>query len=143
MGKQIHAQSGFTYLWVLIAVALIGVGLMAIGDLWAATQRAREREELIWVAEQYVRALDSYYEGSPGIVVRTFPLEVQELLEDRRLAVLRRHLRSDLPQDHASSRRLQVVRDVRSRIVGVRIQAVSVEPKEAGQFLSKYARSGK
>ena len=82
MGRQIHWQTGFTYLWILIAVALIGVGLMAIGDLWAATQRTREREELIWVAEQYVQALDSYYEGSPGIVVRTFPLESQELLED-------------------------------------------------------------
>jgi hypothetical protein len=143
MGRQIEAQSGFTYLWVLIAVALIGVGLLAVGDLWAATQRARERAELIWVAEQFTQALDNYYEGSPGIVVKSFPLKVEELLEDRRLAVVRRHLRGELPPHHLSSQRLMLVRDNESRIVGIRIQKTSFEPKEAGQFLSKYARSSK
>src|SRR3569832_1769361 len=41
------AQSGFTYLFVLMLVALIGMGLAAAGTLWhTESQRAREANQL-------------------------------------------------------------------------------------------------
>lgn len=139
MAKQSRNQSGVTYLWVLIVVSIIGIGLSGIGDLWAATQRARQQEELFWVAEQFVQAVDSYYEGSPAIVVKSFPRNVQELLEDRRLATIRRHLRSDLPLDHVASRRLELVRDAQGRILGVRVLTLKAHRREVREFRSSYS----
>jgi type II secretory pathway pseudopilin PulG len=85
------AQSGFTYLFVLMLIALIGMGLVAAGTLWS-TEVKREREiELLFIGEQYRQAIRSYYER-PGQPPR-LPQSIDELLEDRRDVEIARHLR--------------------------------------------------
>lgn len=50
-------QRGFTYLGVLLLVALMGGALAAAGQLWSpASQRDRERD-LLWIGNQYALAL--------------------------------------------------------------------------------------
>lgn len=84
-------QSGFTYLYVLMLIALIGMGLAAAGSLWHTdAQRARE-SELLFIGEQYRQAIRSYYELEPG--QPRLPQSVEELLEDRRRPDIVRHLR--------------------------------------------------
>ena len=54
------AQRGFTYVGLLLAVALAGVALAAAGTLWS-TVAQRDRElELLFVGDQYRRAIGSY-----------------------------------------------------------------------------------
>lgn len=82
---------GFTYLGVLFLVALMGLGLSGVLQLWSiANQRAHERE-LLWVGDQYARALQSYYLQSPG--TRTYPKSLDDLVVDNRFPTPRRHLR--------------------------------------------------
>jgi type II secretory pathway pseudopilin PulG len=82
---------GFTYIGLLIAVALIGIGLAAVGQVWSTTmQRERERE-LLFVGGQFRQAIGSYFEASPGL--KQFPRRLEDLLEDQRLPVVKRHLR--------------------------------------------------
>ena len=90
--RRARAQAGFAYLWTLLMVAVLGIGLAAIGELWG-TQAQREREaELLRVGREYRQALTTYYGSSrPGIPA--YPASLEELLEDRRGPVLRRHLR--------------------------------------------------
>ncbi len=83
---------GFTYLGLLLLIAIGGIALAAVGQIWH-TESQREREkELLFIGEQYAKAIDSYFESSPG-VVRQYPASLQELLLDKRFPVIRRHLR--------------------------------------------------
>jgi type II secretory pathway pseudopilin PulG len=85
------AERGFTYLALLLAVAVIGIGLAAVGQSWStAAQRAKERE-LLFVGGEFRRAIRGYYLGSPG--AQRYPRSLQELLEDKRFPFVRRHLR--------------------------------------------------
>ena len=50
-------HAGFTYVGLLIAVAVLGVGLAAVGQVWS-TAAAREKErELLFVGNQYRAAI--------------------------------------------------------------------------------------
>jgi len=89
---RLRYAGGITYLWALLAVALMGGALAAVAPIWTtAAQREREAE-LLFIGEQFRRAIGSYYEASPGPVKR-YPATLADLLEDRRYPTTRRHLR--------------------------------------------------
>lgn len=83
---------GFTYLVVLIMLAALGAGLASVGVVWHSAQQREREEELIFIGEQFQRAIRSYVEGSPG-AAKEFPKNLDDLIEDRRQPVVRRHLR--------------------------------------------------
>jgi type II secretory pathway pseudopilin PulG len=84
--------AGFTYLAVLLLVALIGLGLSSAATLFATAQQ-RERElELLFAGNQYRQAIGSYYESTPG-GAKQFPPTLEALLKDERHPVTVRHLR--------------------------------------------------
>ena len=90
--------AGFTYLAVLLLVALIGLGLSSAATLFATAQQ-RERElELLFIGNQYRQAIGSYYESTPG-GAKQFPPTLEALLKDERHPVTVRHLRK-LYADH-------------------------------------------
>lgn len=85
--------AGFTYLGLLLAVALLGVALAAVGEVWRTTlQRERERE-LLFVGDAFRTAIAAYYEGTPGGGAKQFPKTLEDLLLDRRYPAVRRYLR--------------------------------------------------
>lgn len=60
--------------------------------MWhSETVRAREAD-LLFAGGQFRQAIRSYYESSPG-AARSYPRSVEDLLEDKRLPTVRRHLR--------------------------------------------------
>jgi type II secretory pathway pseudopilin PulG len=84
-------QQGFTYLGLLIIVAVMSFGLSAIGELYShAAQRDKERE-LLFVGHQFRDAIASYYDRSPG--AKVYPQKVDDLLEDKRFPMPQHHLR--------------------------------------------------
>ena len=87
------AAKGFTYLWVLVAVALIGIGLTATAEVWSTKARRARLAQADWAGTQYAQAISSYYEFSPGMA-KVYPQSFTDLLEDRRGPVVRRHLRA-------------------------------------------------
>ena len=87
-----HAQRGFTYLWLLAAVAVLAIGMAVAGPMWALqAQRAREAQ-LIRVGAAYATAIERYYRASSG-GVRQLPRSVDDLLLDGRFPTPVRHLR--------------------------------------------------
>ncbi len=85
------AQAGFTYLFVLLLIGLIGLGLAAAGSVWR-TESQREREaELLFVGEQYREAIRQFYQLDPD--APRLPQTFEELLEDTRRPQPVRHLR--------------------------------------------------
>ncbi len=84
-------QAGFSFLLVLMLIALIGMGLGMAGTLWHTdTQRTREAE-LLFIGNQYRQAIRSYYELEPA--QPRLPQSIDDLLEDSRRPVTVRHLR--------------------------------------------------
>ena len=86
-----YLQRGFTYLGLLIIIAVMGAGLAAFGELFShAAQREKERE-LIFIGNQFRGAIASYYNKSPG--AKVYPKKLEDLLEDRRFPMPQHHLR--------------------------------------------------
>lgn len=89
-------QRGFTYVAMLVAVAIIGIGLAAAGQVWSvASQRERE-QKLLFVGHEIRHAIRLYYEQTPGAVKR-YPMTLEDLLADKRYPNVKRYLRRIYP----------------------------------------------
>jgi type II secretory pathway pseudopilin PulG len=106
---------GFTYLAALLAVAILGVGLALAGEVWH-TARLREKEaELLFVGNQYRKAIERYYLAGP----RQYPRSLEDLLKDPRKPGTERHLRRLYPDPIRGASEWGVVRAPDGGIMGV------------------------
>ncbi len=116
-GVRGRCAGGFTYVFVLLLVAVLGVGLAATGQLWhTAMKRERERE-LLFIGREMRRALDMYYDSSPGI--KRYPTSLEALVEDRRYPAVRRYLRRVYRDPMTATARWGLVKTADGSIVGV------------------------
>jgi type II secretory pathway pseudopilin PulG len=84
-------QRGFAYLWTLMLVAFMGVGLTIAADLYATAMRRDKERELLFIGHEFRHALERYYIAAAG--QNQYPLTLEELLKDPRFPTARRHLR--------------------------------------------------
>lgn len=111
-------QAGFSYLWLLLLVALLGVGLTVAVEIDAtAVQRDREKE-LIAHGRQFRTAIGRYYEGLQAGGKREYPATLEDLLQDRRVPGVKRHLRKVFVDPMTRKAEWGLVK-VGGRIVGV------------------------
>jgi type II secretory pathway pseudopilin PulG len=111
-------QRGFTYVTVMAAVALLGIGLAALGPLWADDARRERERELLRVGKLYARAIADYHASSPGNT-KSHPPDLQSLLMDKRFVGVRRPLRKPYPDPLMPSRPWGLVRAADGGIAGV------------------------
>ena len=115
--------AGFTYLGVLMAIALVSIGLMAVSEVWVSTAQREKLAQLDWAGQQYQRAIASYYHASPNLV-KTYPPSLEALLEDHRFPTIRRHLRTLYPNPFTGRVDWQPIVAVGGGVQGV---ALSIE----------------
>jgi type II secretory pathway pseudopilin PulG len=84
-------QRGFTYLGMLIIVAVMGAGLAAFGTIYSHAAQRDKEAELLFVGEQFRAAIESYHRKSPG--ASAYPKKLEDLVEDKRFPMPVRHLR--------------------------------------------------
>ena len=89
--RQRHSL-GFTFIGILIVVALSGIALSGVGIVWQQTIQREKEKELLFIGEQYRSAISSYYESTPN-GVKQYPRKLEDLLLDNRYPVIKRHLR--------------------------------------------------
>lgn len=88
------AQRGFTYLAMLVAVAVIGVGFALAGEVWSTAVQREKEQELLFVGDQYRRAIRLYHQNSTDQrTSAAYPKALKDLLEDKRRGDTKRHLR--------------------------------------------------
>lgn len=126
-----RSQAGFTYLWVLMSVALMGVGLVVVADLHSTTARRQQEAELLWVGQQFQQALTSYHNVALPAGTHEYPVSVNDLLDDKRGIVARRHLRK-LFVDPVTGRAEWGEVRVGGRIVGFHSLSEAVPIKRSG-----------
>ena len=85
-------QSGFTYIGILIAVAIISALATASLSVGVALQQREREAELLAIGREYRAALQSYADATPA-GLPTNPESLEDLLKDPRYPSVRRHLR--------------------------------------------------
>lgn len=135
IGARPAAARGFTYVWMLAALALLSIGLAAVGERWSdRAQRERERE-LLRIGSVYARAIASYHAASPGSV-KQYPPELKNLLDDNRMVGTVRYLRKLYADPLDPSRPWGIVRAPDGGVIGVYSQSgdrpLRVEPLDIG-----------
>ncbi len=95
-GRPPSPQRGFTYVAVVLTVAVIGVGFAATSEVWSQSRQREKEQELLFVGNQFRQAIRLYYERTPGPVKR-YPEKLEDLLEDRRYPSPQRYLRKVYP----------------------------------------------
>lgn len=89
-------QGGFTYLSVIILVAIIGLVAAATLKMGSVIQRSRAEEQLLDIGAAFSDALQSYADATPA-GMPTQPPSLKDLLRDPRSTAMRRHLRQIYP----------------------------------------------
>jgi type II secretory pathway pseudopilin PulG len=129
------ASAGFTYVWLLLAVAFMAAGLAAIAEVATTAMRRDKEAELLFVGDQFARAIARYRASSPG--AQQYPPQLEDLLADRRFPNARRHLRRIYPDPMTGSADWGLVRGPGGGIVGVYSRATT-RPLKTANFPKDY-----
>jgi type II secretory pathway pseudopilin PulG len=114
---------GFTYIAVLIALAIFGLGLAAVGESWGRISQREKEGELLEAGFAYAQAIERYYQRSPS-AIKSYPRQLADLLEDARFIGIERHLRRLYPDPMAHGQEWGLVRDAQGGIIGVYSRSV-------------------
>ncbi len=128
-------ERGFTYIALLIAVAIMGVWLAASANfLHLRVQRDKE-QELLYIGHQFRQAIERYANSSAGNA-RRLPLRLEDLVLDERFPEKRRHLRRIYLDPMTGKAEWGLVRVADGQIIGVHSLSQDAPVKRAGFDLS-------
>jgi type II secretory pathway pseudopilin PulG len=130
-----RAQAGFSYIGVLILLAIIGAGLAATMDVWHTTLQREKERELLFVGNEFRSALKSYYTGPPA---GRYPTRLEDLLLDPRSQTVARHLRKLYVDPISGSAEWGLVTLPDGQIVGIHSLSDG-EPLKVSGFLQRDA----
>lgn len=123
-------QHGVTFLTLLFVIALAGIALAGTGALWQLESRREKEKELLFVGNEYRKAIGSYAsrtpEGTPP-----YPERLEDLLQDNRYPTPVRHLRRLYRDPMSEDGQWELIRE-QGRITGVASRADSTPIKVAG-----------
>ncbi len=132
-----HAQGGLVLIALMLMLILVGIGALSAAEIWS-TARKREREvELLWVGDQYRRAVESYWKTTPG-PRKVLPSTITQLLNDDRFPNPVHHLRQAYRDPMAEDTDFEPV-IINNALVGVHSTSTAVPMKHA-HFPKKYAQ---
>jgi type II secretory pathway pseudopilin PulG len=111
---------GFTYLGVLLAIALIGLGTTAAAEVWSKHASRERLARMDAIGAEYIAAIAAYRDGTPGIVVHSFPPSFAALVRDPRFVTVRRYLRREYPNPFSGKADWEIVPAPDGGILGIR-----------------------
>ncbi len=123
-------QGGFAYLWILFFIAFMGVSLAATGVVWEVRVRRDKEADLLSIGAEFRRAIADYYRLTPQ-AAKELPKRLEDLVEDRRGLVTRRHLRR-IYRDPLTGSTEWGLTQVGGRISGVYSLAAGVPIRQGG-----------
>ena len=128
---------GFTYIGLLILLAIIAITATASIQLGSVVQRRSAEQELLFLGSQFRAALTSYANATAPNQPR-FPKTLEQLLRDPRVPGTRRHLRR-IPIDPLTGKdEWGIVRSSDGYIVGIHSLSEAA-PIKRGNFDAEFA----
>lgn len=92
IGRVRHAEVGFTYIGLLILIAILGMVSAVSVQVGSIFQRRIAEEALLDIGAEYQRALKSYASAT-AVGQQPLPPALEDLLKDSRHPKVVRHLR--------------------------------------------------
>lgn len=89
--QRVSRQHGFTYIAILLAVAIHSAVLAAVGIVWSNAQKREREKQLLYVGNEFRKAIRSYAAGAGG--AGGLPESLDDLVRDPRTPALKRHIR--------------------------------------------------
>lgn len=129
--RHARHESGFTYLVLLAIVAIMGIMLAAVGEVWHMTLKREKEQELLFVGDQFRRAFSSYSLRTPGNA-RRYPLSLEELLKDPRYPGVQRYLRKIYTDPITGSAKWGLIKGPNGEIFGVHSLSADEPVKKSG-----------
>jgi type II secretory pathway pseudopilin PulG len=123
-------QRGFTYLTVMFVVAILLGGLALVGETWETSARREKETELLFIGNQYRRAIGLFYEATPGTPKR-YPRTLEDLVKDPRQPSTQRYLRRLFP-DPITGKEWTAIRGADGGVQGVSSPSEEIPLKIAG-----------
>jgi type II secretory pathway pseudopilin PulG len=133
---------GFTYLGLMIMIAIMGVLLMTAGEVWHTAQRRDKERELLFIGNQFRQAIDGYYEHATGQDQR-YPTTLEALLKDPRYPSTQRYLRKMYRDPISGSEDWGLVKGPNGEIYGVHSLSGEEPIKKDGFSLADQNFKGK
>jgi type II secretory pathway pseudopilin PulG len=135
--RQVPSRSsGLVLLALLIMLILVAVGALAAAEVWSTTLKREREVELLFIGNQYRRAIEEYWKMSPGR--RAYPPSIDVLLTDNRFPNPVHHLRRVYRDPMTESGEFQPVMQANA-LIGVHSTSTDVPIKKAG-FARVYAQ---
>lgn len=123
--REMPKQAGFSYIGVMVTLVISAIGLQGAAVIWQQQTQRQNEAVLLETGEAYRLAIGRYYESTPQ-PVKQYPLRLEELVEDKRFPVPKRHLRKLYPDPFSVKQGMSlIIKD--GRIVGVQSQSL-LEP---------------
>jgi len=139
---NMRRAGGFTYFGALFIVALISLALTGAAAIWRIEEQRAKEAELLFIGQQYIDAITSYYHAAPG-GAKKYPRTIAELLLDPRYVTVKRHLRRPWLDPLTGSAEWGLVRTKNGGIAGVFSHAAGRPIKQAGFGLLDTFLAGK
>jgi type II secretory pathway pseudopilin PulG len=134
---SIRTNSGFTYIGLLIVVAIMGVTLAMIGTFWSTNQKRAKEQQLIFIGNQFSNAIYAYYQNPPSTGtnpgIKQYPKRLEDLLQDNRQPNTVRYLRKIFADPMTGKNEWGLIKAADGGIVGVRSLS-EAEPLKKSNF---------
>jgi type II secretory pathway pseudopilin PulG len=124
-------QFGFTYIGILMVIAISGIALAGVGIVWHQQAQQEHEKELLYIGEQYRKAITSYFENSPS-GIKQYPKELKNLVTDERFPDKKMHHLRKLYSDPVTRGKPWGLIQQQGTIVGIYSTSKSVPLKKTG-----------
>lgn len=111
-------EQGFTFVALLIFIAIMGVGLAATSEVWHTAAKRDREKELLFVGNQFRNAIMMYYNNGLGRGGR-YPMSLDDLLKDPRYPATKRYLRKIYLDPETNSAKWEFIKGPNGEILGV------------------------
>lgn len=111
-------EQGFSYVIVMFLVAILSFIAVRAQENILTSERRFKEAELLMVGQAYRDAIRDYCVNSPGSD-KKYPMELKDLLEDKRDSALRRSLRRLYRDPMTGSKDWGLVKTENGELIGV------------------------
>lgn len=131
-------SAGFTYIGLLLVVAVMGIALTAVTEVWQTAQKRDKEEELLFVGDQIRHAIGAYV-----AIAATYPRSLEDLLKDPGFPGVRRYLRKIYRDPMTGRAEWGLVKSAGDTIIGVYSLSDGEPFKKSGFSLADQDFEGK
>jgi type II secretory pathway pseudopilin PulG len=113
-------MGGFTFLGLLMIIAIMSIGLLAVSEVWNVARKREKEQELLYVGHQFRQAIKMYCTRGPrGNQIQIYPMYLEDMLKDPRYPNTRRYLRKIYTDPLTGSNEWGLLKNPNGSIYGV------------------------